>query len=112
MLVASSYYQPSEYERASKTRNDSLSWGLHKSLVRGKLNATFDMTYRHETIDRVSGSDYDLDVLSGRLGLNYTLNRFITIFTYGEYLRSWDDSKSGYYDYDRWRVTGGVRLTY
>ena len=112
MLVASSYYQPSEYERASKTRNDSLSWGLHKSLVRGKLNATFDLTYRHETVDRVSGSDYELDIVSGRLGLNYTLNRFFTIFTYGEYLRSWDDSKSGYYDYDRWRVTGGVRLTY
>lgn len=114
MLVATSYYQPSEREIASASRVDSVSWGLHKSLVRGTLNATLDMTYRHENIERAyssnSSRDYDVDVLSGRIGLNYTLNRFLTLFTYGEYLRSWDDS--GLYDYDRWRVTGGVRLTY
>ena len=71
--------------------------------------------YRHETNDGVSGSssrDYDLDVLSGRIGLNYTLNRFFSLYTYGEYLRSWNDSSSSSYDYDRWRITGGVRLTY
>ena len=112
MFVATSYYQPSEYERASKSRIDSLSWGLHKSLVRNKLSATFDLAYRHEALDLLRGSDYDLDVVSARLGLNYTLNRFFTLFTYGEYIRSWDDSKAEVYDYDRWRVTGGVRLTY
>ena len=113
MLVATSYYQPSEREIASASRIDSLSWGLHKALVQGKLNATLDMTYRHENLERAHGSsvsEYDVDVLSGRLGLNYTLNRFFTLFTYGEYLRSWDDS--GVYNYDRWRITGGVRLTY
>ena len=115
MLVATSYYQPSEYERGSKSRIDSISWGLHKAFVRNKLNATLDLTYRHEKIERINkagGGEYDLDVLSARLGLNYTLNRFLSLFAYGEYLRSWDDSDGGYYDYDRWRVTGGVRLTY
>ena len=112
MLLATSYYQPSEYERASKSRIDSISWGLHKSLVRGKLSAMLDVTYRHETVDRVSGSDYELDALSGRIGLSYTLNRFLALYTYGEYIRSWDDSSGGYYDYDRWRMTAGVRLTY
>jgi len=115
MLVASSYYQPSEYERASRSRIDSLSWGLSKSLVSGKLNATFDTVYRHETIDRISGAlgeDYELDVLSGRLGFTYILNRFFTVFTYGEYIRSWDSKSGGGYDYDRWRVTCGLRLTY
>lgn len=118
MLVATSYYQPSERESNSRSRIDSVSWGLHKSLVRSKLNATLDMTYRHETNDhstKSSARDYDLDTVSARLGLNYTLNRFLTFFAYGEYLRSWDSesrSNSGYCDYDRWRVTGGVRLTY
>ena len=86
MLVASSYYQPSERERGSSTRVDSVSWGLHKSLVSGALGATLDMTYRHENIERAyssnSSRDYDVDVLSGRIGLNYTLNRFLTLFTY------------------------------
>ena len=118
MLLATSYYQPSEREQASHSRIDSVSWGLAKSLVRGKLNATVDITYRHETNEHVSGADgidYDLDTVSGRIGFNYILNRFLSLYAYGEYLRSWDSEKranSGYCDYDRWRVTGGVRLTY
>ena len=117
MLLATSYYQPSEREQASRSRIDSVSWGIAKSLVRGKLNMTLDMTYRHETNESISGSgiDYDLDVVTARLGFNYIFNRFFSFFAYGEYLRSWDDEKrsnSGYCDYDRWRVTGGVRLTY
>jgi len=117
MLMATSYYQPSEREMASKTRVDAVSWGIAKSLVRGKLNTTLDLTYRHETIDSVSsyGVDYDLDVVTARLGFNYIFNRFFSFFAYGEYLRSWDSDKrgnSGYCDYDRWRITGGVRFTY
>ena len=117
MLLASIYYQPSEREQASRARVDSVSWGIAKSLVRGKLNTTLDMTYRHETIESISSSgvDYDIDVVTARLGFNYIFNRFLSFFAYGEYLRSWDSEKranSGYCDYDRWRVTGGVRLTY
>ena len=75
------------------------------------------MTYRHETIESISSSgvDYDIDVVTARIGFNYIFNRFFSFFAYGEYLRSWDSEKranSGYCDYDRWRVTGGVRLTY
>ena len=117
MLMATSYYQPSEREMASRSRVDAVSWGIAKSLVRGKLNTTLDMTYRHETHESVSSSgiDYDIDVVTARLGFNYIFNRFFTFFAYGEYLRSWDSEKranSGYCDYDRWRITGGVRLTY
>lgn len=120
MLLASSYYQPSERELGARSRVDSVSWGLGKSLVRGKLRATLDLTYRRETQEYAfyEGYDYTLDVLSGRVGLDYTLNRFMALFAYAEYLRSWnDESNVGYYgsrygDYDRWRVTGGVRFTY
>ncbi len=115
MLLASSYYQPSEREIGAQSRVDSLSWGIGKSLVRGKLRATFDLTYRRETHEYSSdyryGADYQLDVLTARLGLDYTLNRFLAAFVYAEYLKSWNDN-SNYYDYDRWRVTGGLRLTY
>ena len=118
MLLATSYYQPSEREMSSRSRVDSISWGLAKSLVRGKLHAKLDLTYRHEThehVARSSGVDYDVDVTTARFGLDYTLNRFLALFAYGEYLRSWNSeshAKNGYCDYDRWRVTGGVRLTY
>ena len=115
MFLASSYYQPSEREIGAQSRVDSLSWGIGKSLVRGKLRATFDLTYRRETHeysgDYRYGADYQLDVLTARLGLDYTLNRFLAAFVYAEYYKSWNDS-SNYYDYDRWRLTGGLRLTY
>lgn len=121
MLMATSYYQPSERSTASKSRTDAASWGIAKALVSGKLRATFDLTYRHEKHEPISyfgsygGSSYDIDVVTARLGLNYTLNRFLTGFVYGEYLRSWNsdsDYMSSYADYDRWRVTTGIRLTY
>lgn len=118
MLLASSYYQPSERERAAKSRTDAVSWGLAKSMVRGKLRGTLDLTYRHQTNERITqtaASDYAIDVVSARLGLHYSLNRFLGLFAYGEYQRSWNDdgdAQAGYCDYDRWRVTGGFRLTY
>ena len=119
MLLATSYYQPSERERAAKSRTDSVSWGIAKALVSGKLRTTLDLTYRHETHEPVSNMygdyDYQIDVATARLGLNYTINRFMTGFIYGEYLRSWNSDSGRQYsygDYDRWRVTTGIRLTY
>lgn len=120
MLLASSYYQPSEREYASKSRVDSISWGLAKSMIRGKLRGTLDLVYRHTTNEHILkgegvNRDYMLDVVTGRLGFNYTINRFITGYAYGEYQRSWNDesdSRNGYCDYDRFRVTCGIRFTY
>ena len=117
MLLATSYYQPSEREYASKSRVDSVSWGIGKSLVRGKLRTTLDMVYRHETHEAVNfGSvDYNLDIATARLGFNYSLNRFLVGFVYGEYQRSFNserERKNAYADYERWRITMGLRLTY
>lgn len=119
MLMASSYYQPSEYEYASASRVDALSWGLAKSLVRSKLRATIDLTYRHETNEHADGlnqnADYEIDMVTARLGLHYTLTRFLEVFAYGEYIRAWNDNgdnMQGFYDYDRWRLTLGLMLTY
>ena len=117
MLLATCHYQPSEREYGSSQRTDSLSWGIAKSLVRGKVNATFDICYRHEGHDysMLDTQDYNLDTLTFRLGLNYTLNRYLALFCRGEYRRSFDDGKgkaSADYDYDRFRAALGFRLTY
>ena len=117
MLLASSYYQPSERQYASQARVDAVSWGLAKSLIRGKLRASLDLRYRHELHEMINASayDYNLDIITGRLGLDYTINRFIALFGYIEYQRSFNDeadSRNGAYDYDRWRATVGVRFAY
>ena len=118
MILATSYYQPSERERSAKSRTDSVSWGLGKSWVRNKLRTTLDLTYRrttHESTENYSNLDYVLDAATARLQLTYTINRFLAGFVTGEYQRSWNsesDKKNGYCDYDRWRTTVGIRLTY
>lgn len=119
MLLASSHYQPSEREVATSHRIDSISWGISHSMIRGKLGASFDVAYRRETVAYTAdlgyyGSDYDLDILSFRLGLDYTLNRFLAVFANAEYRNQMKSGSEGYsgYDYDRFRIGVGLRLTY
>jgi len=118
MLLAGSYYQPSEYLYGSLTRNDTISWGLAHSMVRGKLIASLDLAYRHEAqsySDDVGYGDYTADVLTGRIGLDYTLCRFMAVFGRAEYQKRF--AHGGYadhqdWDYDRWRLTVGFRFQY
>lgn len=116
MLLASSYYQPSEREYGSANRVDSVSWGLAHSMIRGKLNATLDAAYRRETraYTDQSAPDYDEDIFSFRLGLDYTLNRFFAIYARGEYQCCLfdEDIYGDDCDYNRFRVTVGFRLQY
>ncbi len=112
MLLAASYYQPSELETLSAIRVDSISWGLAHSMVRGKLNSTFDISYRRESREYTYSRGYDIDddILTARLGLNYTLNRFLQVYGRIEYQKRFSDERS--YEYDRFRGTVGLRLTY
>lgn len=118
MALASSYYQPSEREYGSAIRVDSFSWGLAHSMVRGKLRATADLCYRcedHKYSYDGNSSDYTDHIVTGRLGLNYTLNRFFQIFGSVEYQIDnchGGDAGRRDYDYDRFRGTVGLRLTY
>lgn len=116
MLLASDYYQPSEQEYGGAVRVDSISWGIGHAMVRGKLNATWDVNYRHESREYTHylASSYDQDIFTTRIGLNYVINRFVSAFTSLEYQINWignNDYKPSY-DYDRWRWTTGIRLTY
>lgn len=117
MILASSYYQPSERQYATQTHVDAISWGLAKVMVRGKLRATLDLRYRREEHDYVGvgAYDYNLDIVTGRIGLNYAINRILAVFAYAEYQRSWNDqadARNGAYDYERFRISAGLTLTY
>ena len=117
MLLAASYYQPDERETCAAIRVDSISWGLAHSMVSGKLNATLDLNYRREKHDYTVSRDYsyDDDIITARLGLNYTLNRFLQLFGRIEYQTLMCDGgnvRGHNYDYDRFRGTVGMRLTY
>lgn len=118
MLLGTSYYQPSERQWASASRVDAISWGIAKLMVRGKLRANLDIRYRHETHDYArndADNDYALDIWTGRVGLDYSICRFLSVFSYAEYQKSMNDKasrKGGAYDYDRWRITAGLKLSY
>ncbi len=112
MVLGSSYYQPSETSYGSATKTYTFSTGLGKSLVRGKVNTTLDLTYRKEKTEYTEYAidDYDNDIWTARIGLNYSLNRFLTAFTSVEYQFEESDRKD--YEYDRWRATFGLRMAY
>jgi len=116
MLLAQSYYQPSEREYGSANRVDSVSWGLSHTMIRGKLRGTLDAAYRRETRSCTDASawDYDEDIFSFRLGFDYTVNRFLALFLRGEYQKAMFDGDLGGIDrdYDRFRATLGFRLQY
>lgn len=117
MLLGSSYYQPSEREYGNCIKVNTLSFGAGKSLVRGKLTATADLAYRNESHEysEYDEDDYDENIWTLRFRLNYILNRYFTVFGGVEY-QTEETSGGGIrgheYDYDRWRGTLGVRLTY
>lgn len=116
MALAAAYYAPSERDYGTSTRNDTLSIGVSRGLIRGKLSATLDLNYRHESCEYASYevSDYDMDIITGRVGLNYTLNRFVSFYGNVEYQDEMcSGSKVGNkYDFDRWRLSVGVRFAY
>lgn len=117
MALGSSYYQPSEREYGSALKVYTFSVGLGKSFVQDKVNGTLDFAYRRETHEytEYAEDDYDEDILTFRVGMNYKINRFVGLFGRVEY-QTEETSNGGArghaWDYDRWRATVGVRLTY
>lgn len=116
MLLASAYYHPSETSWGATTRTDSLSWGIAKSFVRGKLSTTLDAAYRHETHDsyQYATSNYTTDILTFRGGVNWRFNRFISCYGRVEYQTYMSNGQyvGSDYDYNRWRLSCGFKLTY
>ena len=116
-VLGSSYYQPSEREYGSAIKVYNLSAGVRKSLVRNKLHVTADLAYRKETHEytEYAEDDYDEDIWTARVGVTYDVNRYVSVFGRLEYQTEETEgggARSHEYDYDRWRGTVGVRLTY
>jgi len=62
-----------------------------------------------------SDYEYRRHILTGRIGLDYTICRFFAVFGRAEYQTCFN--RGGYtdyqdWDYDRWRLTVGFRFQY
>lgn len=117
MLLGASYYQPSEREYGNCIKVNSVSVGAGKTFISGKLNGTLDLCFRNESHEysEYAEDDYDENVWTARVGLNYTINRYVQVFGRVEYQdceTSGGGIRAHQYDYDRWRGTVGMRLTY
>jgi hypothetical protein len=117
MAIASSYYQPSEREFGSALLVHNASFGIAKSLVKNKLRATADIAFRRETHEytEYEADNYDENIWTARITLSYRINRLLTVFGRVEYQN--EETTGGYvrgglYDYDRWRGTVGIRMTW
>lgn len=115
-VLGSSYYQPSERTRGQALKVTSLSAGVSYLTLGDKMRLHGDISWRHEDVaynDAYLGwaNDYDEDLLSIRIGADYTLNRWMTIFANIAWEEDWCDEYEQY-DYDRFRGTIGVRFHY
>lgn len=114
--LGSSYYQPSERSLGTAIKVHALSGGVSYLTLGDKLSLHGDVSFRHEEnaySDRYlgNGNNFDEDLLSVRLGANYTINRWVSVFANLIWEEEWcDDHKE--YDYDRFRGIIGVRLHY
>jgi hypothetical protein len=114
--LGSSYYQPSERTRGQAVKVYALSTGLSYLTLGDKMTLSGNIAFRHEDVvysDRYlgAGNNYDEDMISARVGANYTLNRWMSIFADLAWEEEWCDKHSDY-DYHRFRGTLGVRFHY
>lgn len=117
MAIASSYYQPSEREFGSALLVHNASFGVAKSFVKNKLKAAADVAFRRETHEytEYEVDNYDENIWTARLTLSYRINRLLTVYGRVEYQTEESDGyyvRGNIYDYDRWRATIGLRMTW
>ena len=114
-VLGKSYYQPSERTVGQAIKVYSLSGGLSYLTLGDKLTLTANVAWRYEDTcynDRylAYGNDFDEDILSIRLGADYVINRWMSVFAALTWEEEWCDRRS--YDYDRLRGTIGMRFHY
>lgn len=117
MAIASSYYQPSEREFGSALLVHNASFGIAKSFVKNKLKAAADVAFRRETHEytEYEADNYNENIWTARLTLSYRINRLLTVYGRVEYQTEESDGyyvRGNIYDYDRWRATIGLRMTW
>lgn len=117
MVLASSYYQPSEREYGSANLVHNASFGIAKSFVKNKLRASADVAFRRESREytEYDADSYDEDIWTARATLSYRINRILEVYGRVEYQTeeaAGGSVKGNVYDYDRWRGTVGLRMTW
>ena len=113
--LGKSFYQPSERTVGQAIKVYSLSGGLSYLTLGDKMNLTANVAWRYEDTcynDRYLGygNDFDEQILSFRLGANYTINRWMSVFADFTWEEEWCDVRA--YGYDRFRGTVGMRFHY
>ena len=115
-VLGSSYYQPSERTCGSAVKVYAISAGASYLTLGDKLRLNANVAFRMEDnvySDRYMayGNDYDEEFLSIRLGADYTINRWMSVFANVMWEEEWCDDRDEY-DYDRFRGTIGIRFHY
>ena len=113
--LGKSYYQPSERTRGQAIKVYSLSGGLSYLTLGDKMTLTANVAWRYEDTcynDRylAAGNDFDETILSFRLGADYIINRWMSVFAALTWEEEWCQKNA--YDYDRFRGTIGMRFHY
>ena len=113
--LGKSYYQPSERTLGQAIKVYSLSGGLSYLTLGDKMTLTANVAWRYEDTcynDRylAYGNDFDETILSFRLGADYVINRWMSIFAAFTWEEEWCDVRA--YGYDRFRGTIGMRFHY
>ncbi len=113
--LGKSYYQPSERTAGQAIKVYSLSGGLSYLTLGDKMTLTANVAWRYEDTcynDRYLGygNDFDETILSFRLGADYVINRWMSVFAALTWEEEWCDVRA--YGYDRFRGTIGMRFHY
>jgi hypothetical protein len=113
--LGKSYYQPSERTVGQAIKVYSLSGGLSYLTLGDKMTLTANMAWRYEDTcynDRYLGygNNFDETILSVRLGADYVINRWMSVFAAFTWEEEWCDVRA--YGYDRFRGTIGMRFHY
>lgn len=113
--LGSSYYQPSERSLGQAIKCYTLSGGVSYLTLGDKLNLHANLAWRYEENvynDRylAAGNEDDETILSVRLGADYLINRWVSVFANFTWEEEFCDTSA--YEYDRFRGTIGLRFHY
>ena len=116
-VMGSSYYQPSERYVGQGIKVHTLSGGISYLTLGDRLNLNANISWRYDE-NVYSDSyytrrqNYDESWLSARLGADYLVNRWMSVFANIMWEEEWAGNGNSDYDYDRLRGTLGVRFHY
>ena len=116
-VMGSSFYQPSERYVGQAVKVYTLGGGVSYLTLGDRLNLTANVSWRYE--ENIYSDDaytrrqnYDESWLSARLGADYLVNRWMSVFANIMWEQEWCGNGNNDYDYDRFRGTLGVRFHY